>query len=247
MSFYRYQQCEIESIIHATKRLRLRFCIIAAFILVASCVAAVSRPAWIFGVHERARLWVLVALCVCFAGPLADTLFRWRNRLTKLEQSLKTTIVEISSEAVTVQSSTSHRQLARNSIRRADEVPWGLYLRSANRYRWIFIPASVSEFDNLKRELAAMNIPVIEAPLPPNWEEFVGALLFTATLLCAIFAQAPGLLTANLLISLVIAVGGFSILSANPDNLPKMRWVRFATFVPSVMTASMLWTTTHPH
>jgi len=86
-----------------------------------------------------------------------------------------------------------------------------------------------------------MGIPIVQAGIPPNWEEFAGVLVFTGTMICAIFAQSPQILGANLLISLLVAIAGFAVVSANPDNLPKMRWARLGIFLPVIMTASMLW------
>jgi hypothetical protein len=60
-------------------------------------------------------------------------------------------------------------------------------------------------------------------------------------MICAIFAQSAWVLGVNLLISLVVAVGGFVIVGANPENAPKMRWARLGIFLPVAMTASMLW------
>ena len=80
------------------------------------------------------------------------------------------------------------------------------------------------------------------AAIPPNWEELVGAVVFIAMMLCAVFARSAAVLTADLVISVMVAVVGFAVISANPDNLRKMRWVRFGIFLPVAMTGSMLWT-----
>lgn len=241
MAVYIYSEREIENIIRAAKRLRLSYCAVAASILAAAGVVARARPEWIFGAHEHARTWVLVALFVFLAGPLADNLWRWKSRPIKLEESLRRTMVEVSAEGICVSGASSAKQLARNEIQRAEEVWWGLYLRSSDRYRWILIPAKIDGFEALKRDLRELGIPIVQATIPPNWEELAGVLVFTATMVCAIFAHNASVLAANLLISLLVAAGGFLIVSANPDNLPKMRWARLGIFLPVAMTASMLW------
>jgi hypothetical protein len=241
MATYIYSECEIESIIDATKRFRLRFCAVAALILAAACIVALVRPEWIFGVREHARVWVVCALSVFFAGPLVDNLWRWKSRTVKLEESLRKRRVEVSAGGISLHGSASVRRLERSEIQRAEEVSWGLYLRSPNRYRWILIPAQIDGFETVKREVAELGVPIVQAAIPPNWEEFLGVLVFTATMLCAIFSRSASVLAADLLLSTLVAVGGFLIVSANPDNLPKMRWARFGIFLPVAMPASMLW------
>jgi hypothetical protein len=86
-----------------------------------------------------------------------------------------------------------------------------------------------------------MNVPIMVAAVPPNWEELAGATAFIATMLCAVFARSAEVLTADLVISVVVAVIGFAVVSANPENLGKMRWARFGIFLPVAMTGSMLW------
>lgn len=241
MAVYSYSEREIASIIRASKRIRLAYCAVAVKILSAACVVALTRPEWIFGAHQHARIWVLLALLVFFAGPLADNLWRWRSRPAKLKESLLRTRVEVTGKGITLCGADSATKLARNEIQRAEEVSWGLYLRTVQRYRWILIPSKIENFDALKCELKEMAIALVPSSIPPNWEEFAGVLVFTATMLCAIFARSASVLAANLVISLLIAVAGFLIVSANPDNLPKMRWARFGIFLPVAMTASMLW------
>jgi len=241
MAVYIYDERQIESIIRATKRFRLRYCAAAVTVLIASVVVALSRPQWIFGADSHARVWVMAALFVFFAGPLGENLWRWRSRPVKLEECLRRMKVEISEEGVTVAGASSTRSLSWSEIQRAEEVPWGLYLRSANRYRWLHIPAKIEHFAALKQEICQARMPIVEAAAPPNWEEFAGVLIFAATMFCAIFAHSTRVLAANLLISALVAFCGFLVISANPDNLPKMRWARFGIFLPVLMTASMLW------
>jgi hypothetical protein len=241
MGVYSYREREIEGIVGNMKRLRMAYCVGAAAILVASGVVAMVRPEWIFGAGERARAWVLFALFVFFGGPLGENLWRWKKRPVKLEEALRAVRVEVCAEEVRLFEAGSVRQLKRSEIRRAEEVSWGMYLRTANRYRWILIPRKIEEFEAVKAEIEEIGIPVVEAGIAPNCEEFVGVVVFAGTMICAIFAQSAWVLGVNLLISLVVAVGGFVIVGANPENAPKMRWARLGIFLPVAMTASMLW------
>jgi len=86
-----------------------------------------------------------------------------------------------------------------------------------------------------------MGVPLVQAEVAPNWEEFAGAMVFVATMVCAIFTHSRVVLAVDLAVSVMVAVAGFAVVSANPENLPKMRWARLGVFLPVVMTASMLW------
>ena len=241
MAVYTYSECEIASIIRASKRIRLAYCAVAVKMLSAAVVVAFTRPEWIFGAQQRARFWVIAALFVFFAGPLADTAWNWKRRRRSMEDSLRRTIIEVTEKKITLSNGLAVKQLSSDEIQVAEEVPWGLYLRSEHRYRWILIPARIENFNAFRRELSAMQIPIQKAMAPPNWEEFLGVIVFTATMVCAIFSRSAGVLIANLAVSLLVAIAGFLIVSANPDNLPKMRWARFSIFLPVAMSASMLW------
>ncbi len=245
MGVYRYDSSQVESIIGAMKRSRLRHCATASAVLVAASVCGLVRPTWIFGASQHARAWVVLAMFVLFVGPLVESLVRWKSRPRRLEESLRATRVEVSGEGITMASLGPARHLARHEICRVEEIGWGLYVRSRRRYRWIFIPSGVADFEDLKRELVRMGIAIVPATIPPNWEEVIGGILFVGTVCCAIYAQSVGLLAVNLGISVLVGVAGFVVLSANPDNLPKMRWARFAVFLPVAMTASMLWAAMH--
>lgn len=241
MAVYGYSEERVESIIRVTKRLRLRYCAAAAAILAAAGVVAAKRPEWIFGAQQQARMWVVMALVIFIAGPLADNLWRWKSRPNNLAESLRQTHVTVSAEGIWLSRAISSQYIARTEIQRAEEVCWGVYLRSGSRYRWILVPSQIEEFELFKCELERLGIPIVPATVPPNWEEPMGALAFVATMLCAIFARSATLLTTDFLVSVVVAIGGFIVISANPENLPKMRWVRLGIFLPVVMTGSMLW------
>jgi len=242
MAVYSYSENRIESIIGATKRLRLRYCVVAGGVLAAACVVGVNRPDWIFGPHQQARMWVVASLVLFVAGPLADTVWRWKSRPENVAASLRETEVVVGEEEVSITTADSVRHLTRGEITRAEEVCWGVYLRSADRYRWILVSSQMDGFVGFKRELERWGIPIRAAAIPPNWEELAGAVVFIAMMLCAVFARSAAVLTADLVISVVVAVVGFAVISANPENLGKMRWVRLGIFLPVAMTGSMLWT-----
>lgn len=241
MGVYSYRERDIEEIVGEMRRVRTVYCAGAATVLLSAAVVAGMHPAWIFGDGGRARWWVVAALFVFFGGPLGETVWRWRSRPVVLERALRAVRVEVSQEEFRLFEEGSTRQLGRAEVCRAEEVSWGLYLRTANRYRWMLIPRKIEGFEEARREIEELGIAVKQAGIAPNWEEFVGVLVFAGTMICAIFAHSAWVLGVNLMVSLVLAAAGFVIVGANPENAPKMRWARLGIFLPVAMTASMLW------
>lgn len=241
MSVYVYGERQIQEILARSKRLRVGFCAGATGVLATAATMAWLRPEWIFGAGDHARWWVIGALIVFVAGPLADNLSGWQRHWVGMERSLRATRIEVSANGVGLRGADSERKFGTEEIRRAEEVPWGLYLRTAERYRWVLIPAGVVEFEELKREIGGLGVVIVAAGMAPNWEELVGGVVFAATMICAIFAKSTGVLAADLIVSMIVAAAGFVVVSANPENLPKMRWARLGIFLPVLMTGSMLW------
>lgn len=102
MGIYIYADPQVEEIVRSSQRLRRRFCLGAALILVAACVVAMLQPMWIFGTANHARGWVIAALFVFFAGPLGDNLLRWKSRSQRVREQLRALRIEVSSEGVRV-------------------------------------------------------------------------------------------------------------------------------------------------
>jgi hypothetical protein len=128
MAVYGYSEERIASIICAMKRRRLGYCAMAAGILMAAVVVALIQPEWIFGPHQQARLWVVLALVIFVAGPLADTVWHWRSRPVKLTESLRVTEVEVREEGIWDSGpGNSVRHLDRCEILEAQDTCWGIY------------------------------------------------------------------------------------------------------------------------
>jgi hypothetical protein len=198
----------------------------------------------ISGLPQVLREWLSPLLLAIFAAPLLGNVWNWRSWPEKLRVSLKRTSFELSPFTIRVSDSFRRtKQLGKSEILRAEELSWkqGLYLRTANRYRWFLVAASLDGYQALKRELSELGIVVVRTSFPPNWEEFLGVLLFIGTAVCAFSAHSVRVLTLNLFVALLISLGGFFIINSNPDTLPRMRWTRFAAFLPFVFAAWGLW------
>jgi hypothetical protein len=239
MGMYVYSQQQIEQIMVRNKILRLRFCLVAAALLVAALFLVSYRPAWIPGVHE----WLLPVAIAVAATPLFNNVRHWRSAPQRWKQTLTGRRIEVSSAGVSLWSSSGPvSRFERDEILRAEEPAWGggLYLRSRHRYRWLLIPKSIDNYESIKRELNGMGIPRMAKSIPPNWEEFIGVLLFVGTMLCAATVHNTRVLFANLLVSVLISVGGFLVIGKNSENA-QIRKARLGVFLPVVFAALGLW------
>lgn len=210
-------------------------------------VLAFVRSEWFFGSRGHLGSWMIAVLFSLFLHPLIKHLRGWKIFPGKLRESLRKYKVEVSPEGVSIVSdSLTVRRFGRGDIQRAEEVSsfWraGLYLRTANRYRWLLIPAKIDQYVALKGELMAMGIPIESASIGPNWEEFVGVFAFCATLLCPMFLRSTRALTINLVAALLLAVIMVFITNANPDAPARIRRLGFiGAFIPACLTALWFW------
>jgi hypothetical protein len=135
------------------------------------------------------------------------------------------------------------RQFSREEILRAEEpsMGGGLFLRSPNRYRMIVIPRRIDGYSELKAALQAQGIPFVGKVIPGNWEDFAFVFLFCGSLLCPFLSQTRLVLELNLLVAALIGIAGFYVIGASPDNMPSMRWTRFAAFFPLIFAGIALY------
>jgi hypothetical protein len=238
MAVYIYSEQQIETMVGKSRRLRIRFCVVAIVILVMAVLAGFYRPTLpIF--HEPVRAWVIALLTSLFLFPLVKTIWGWRKWPDLMRNSLRETRVEVACGTVGVSGPFGYkRQLSISEIVRAEEPNLGtcLYLRTSNRYRWILIPHKLDGYEAIKRELAVAGAPLVKRFIPTNGEEFVFVLLFIGTMLCATMVHDTRILLANLVIALVVSVSGFLIVNANPDN-HQIRRARIGVFIPVVFAA----------
>jgi hypothetical protein len=162
-----------------------------------------------------------------------------RNVSKGMSEYLRAYSVDVSLYSVRVQSDLRpQRQFAREEILRIEEssIGGGMYLRTSNRYRWMSIPRGLDGYGQIKDELRAMGIPFTRKLIPTIWE-FAIVLLYCGTLICDVVTRNRQILTANLIVAVLVGLGGFLIIGANPDCPTRMRWVRFMAFLPAVFSA----------
>lgn len=236
MSVHSYSEAGIERLISRARRVRRVFFLIASCLLAVVIVLALLRPDLpIF--REPLRPWLLAVVGLPIPA-LLHGIWKRKDWAEALRGRLDKTKLEIAADSITVSNSWFSRRLCRSELLRAEEPSWGtgLYLRTANRYRWAVIPRTLDGYESAKLELAGMGLAVEKTLIPPNWEEFVWVLLFLGTLICTMYLHSVRLLELNFLFALLLSIAGFFLISANPDlkKIPRMRGARFGAFLPVV-------------
>lgn len=240
MAVFTYSEETIQSLVHkAVQRQRWIYAIAAAWLAVDMAVVfgLFFWPEIRINLSDR---WIILPFVIPFV--LLSNSFNFRKRIPgRFEAYLRSYSVDVSPYSVRVQNDLGpQRQFARGEILRVEESSWGggLYLRSSNRYRWLMIPHLLDGYSEIKSELGAMGIPFERKLVPTNWEEFVMVLLLCGTLLCDLMTRNRQILIANLIVAVLVGIGGFLIVGANPDRSSRVRWARFAAFLPAAFTAT---------
>jgi hypothetical protein len=239
MAAYTYSRAQIERMVARSKRARTWYGISAIAILVSGIILLFLRPE---------RRWAETPFIMIFAilvPPLVRIVWNWKSWDDKLRNSVGAIRVNISADRIGLSRPPNEEvEVKVTEIVRAEEpsLGSGLCLRTLNRYHWLFVPGAIDGYEAIKRELAEMGLPVVKTYIPPNWEEFAGALLFCVTCLCALFLRSINLLALNLLISVLVAIGGSFVIRSNPVATAKARWSMYFLFLPAVASAWGIWT-----
>ena len=249
MAVYAYSEPQIERMVSRAGRVRSGFSIFALVVLAVADMLMVYRPAFpLF--YEPLQGWFFAILTSVFLIPVFGILRNRRSWPDKMRHSLRAIRIEIFPGSVGMSGPQGfRREFSTGEIVRTEEpsLGTGLYLRTSNRYRWIVIPRRLAGYEAIKQELGAVGVSVVRTTFPPNWEEFAGMLLFAATAICSFVVHNIRALSVNLLVALLLSVGWYFVINANPDvlKLPRMRWARFGAFLPVVFAAAGLWFALH--
>jgi len=238
MAVYSYSEAQIDRMIRRSQAWRTGFAVGSAAVLAASLLLLIYRPQLpIF--REPIRAWYIAILLTVCVHPLVRAIWKRGHWQQALRNALTHCGIELTSDTVTLLGESAIvRQLMLQDVRRMEEpsIGRGLYLRTSNRYRWLLIPRNLEGYNAIKNQLILSGISLSPSSFLPNWEEFVFVLLFVGTLVCAGIAHSKTVLVTNLVISVLIAIGGLAVVNANRDN-PKLRNARIGCFIPVVAAA----------
>ena len=96
--------------------------------------------------------------------------FRLRKRSAEIGKAYRIHSLEIDSDGLRINWMTWSKFIPRNEITQVEEPPngRGLYVRTRRRFSWCIIPRKSERYEEMKAELAAMGIPIVQTSAPFN-------------------------------------------------------------------------------
>jgi hypothetical protein len=164
------------------------------------CLNSTGRSAELFRVLSIGSLVVLVNLW----NP-----FRRRNVYEEISATSRINSIEIDSDGLRMNWATWSKFIPRNEVTQVEEPPKGrgMYVRTNRRFLWYVIPRRTDRYEEIKGELAAMGIPIVQTSAPLNWG-ILFVFLFCASLLCNILTQDRRVLAVNFAVALILGGAG---------------------------------------
>jgi hypothetical protein len=244
MTTYAIGADRIEALISRETRARTRFLVVCSVALAATLAARFLNPK----LFQNSGRWIFVVMFVLCVQPIARALWNGGRWQEKTRAACRKFRVETAGDTVHLSNAWGVDVLLHASeLPRAEEAEWsrGLILRTLNRYRYFRVPHTLEGYESFKRDLAEMGILVVQRKLLTNWEEFLFIAVYCGTMLCALLAGNPRILTVNLIVAAVAALFGLFVVRANAA--PAVRGVGGAVgvFLPAIYAAGALWVSVH--
>ena len=175
-------------------------------------LAPLSLIAFYLGLNSTGRSAELYqVLCI---GSLVVLLnlwspFRRRNVYGENAATSRINSIEIDSDGLRMNWATWSKFIPRNEVTQVEEPPKGrgMYVRTNRRFLWYVIPRRTDRYEEIKGELAAMGIPIVQTSAPLNWG-ILFVFLFCASLLCNILTQDRRVLAVNFAVALILGGAG---------------------------------------
>jgi hypothetical protein len=135
--------------------------------------------------------------------------FRSQNVYEKIATASRVNSVEVASDGIRMNWMTWTKFIPRSEVTRVEEPPKGrgMYVRTRRRFSWFLIPRRTDHYEEIKDELAAMGIPIVQTSAPPNGG-ILFVLLYCGSLLCNILTQDRRILAINFAFALILGGAG---------------------------------------
>jgi hypothetical protein len=196
------------------------------------CLNSTGRAAELYRALSIGSLVVLVNLW----NP-----FRRRNYYEEIAKKLHINSIEIDSDGVRMNGATWSKFIPRNELTRIDEPlnGRGMYVRTRSRFAWYVIPRQSPCYEEMKAELAATGIPIVQTSAPTNWGIFF-VFLFCASLPCNILTQDRRILAVNFVLALILGVAGAILTNSGIGDSRFKRLSMLGCFLPAAFSAVSL-------
>jgi hypothetical protein len=101
------------------------------------------------------------------------------------------------------------------------------------------IRRTTDRYEEIKGELAAMGIPIVQTSAPLNWG-ILFVFLFCASVLCNILTRDRRILTVNFALALILGVAGVILTNRWTSNPSLRRRSMLGSFLPAALSAVSL-------
>lgn len=167
--------------------------------------------------------------------------FGRRNVYGEIAAASRITSVEIDLDGLRLNGTTWSKLIPRNEITRIEEPPKGrgIFVRTRKRFLWYVIPRRVDRYEDIKAELEAMGIPIVQTSAPSNWG-ILFVVLFCGSLLCNIVTQDRRVLAVNFVLALILGVAGAMLTNFWTGDRRLRRQSILGSFLPAAMSAVSL-------
>jgi hypothetical protein len=182
-------------------------------------------------------LWiVLFVILINLWNP-----FHRRSIYREITATLQFNSIEVDPDGLRIKWATWSKFIPRNEITQVEEPPKGrgMYIRTRRRFSWYLIPRRTDCYEEIKSELAAMGIPIVQTSAPSNWG-ILFVFLFCASLLCNLLTQDRRILGFNFAFALIL--GGLGALLTNSWTVdPRLKFrSMLGSFLPAAFSAVSL-------
>jgi hypothetical protein len=223
--------------LQAHKALKARRWLVAALVpvlLIAFylCVNSTGRSADLYRVLWIGSLVVLFNLWNPFGR---------RNVYEGIAATHRINSIEIDSDGLRLNWKTWSKFIPRSEITQVEEPPngRGIYVRTRRRFFWYVIRRTTDRYEEIKGELAAMGIPIVQTSAPLNWG-ILFVFLFCASVLCNILTRDRRILTVNFALALILGVAGVILTNRWTSNPSLRRRSMLGSFLPAALSAVSL-------
>lgn len=167
--------------------------------------------------------------------------FRKRNVYEEIAATYRINSIEIDSDGLRMNWTTWSKFIPGNDVTQVEEPPngRGMYIRTRRRFSWYLIPRKTDRYEEVKGELAAMGIPIVQTPAPWNWG-ILFVVLFCGSLLCNILAQDRRILAVNFAFALILGGAGAILTKLWTGDRRLRRRSMLGYFLPAAAAAVSL-------
>jgi hypothetical protein len=167
--------------------------------------------------------------------------FRRRNVYEEIATTFRINSIEIDPEGLRMNWMTWSKFLPWNEVTQVEEPlnGRGMYVRTRRSFSWYVIPRRADRYAEIKDELAAMGVAIVQASAPWNWG-ILFVFLFCASLLCNILTQDRRVLVVNFVLALIVGCTGAFMTNLWTEDRTLLRRSMLGSFLPLAVSVISL-------